>query len=31
VIAETFSYDVAHMLAGGMLLVSFMLLYQDSL
>jgi hydrogenase-4 component E len=28
-IAETFSYDVAHMFAGGMLLVSFMLLYQD--
>jgi len=29
VIAATFSYDVAHMLAGGMLLVSFLLLYQD--
>jgi len=28
-ITEAFSYDVAHMLAGGMLLVSFMLLYQD--
>ena len=28
-INEAFSYDVAHMLAGGMLLVSFMLLYQD--
>lgn len=28
-IAETLSYDVAHLLAGGMLLVSFMLLYQD--
>lgn len=28
-INEALSYDVAHMLAGGMLLVSFMLLYQD--
>ncbi len=26
---EALSYDVAHMLAGGMLFVSFMLLYQD--
>jgi len=26
---ESYSYDVAHMLAGGMVLVSFMLLYQD--
>jgi len=26
---EFLSYDVAHMLAGGMVLVSFMLLYQD--
>ena len=25
----TFAFDVAHMLAGGMVLVSFMLLYQD--
>ncbi len=25
----TFDLDVAHMLAGGMVLVSFMLLYQD--
>jgi hydrogenase-4 component E len=25
----SYSYDVAHMLAGGMVLVSFMLLYQD--
>jgi len=28
-INEALSYDVAHILAGGMLLVSFMLLYQD--
>ena len=26
---DTLSYDVAHLLAGGMVLVSFMLLYQD--
>ena len=26
---ENFTFDVAHMLAGGMVLVSFMLLYQD--
>ena len=26
---DGFSLDVAHMLAGGMVLVSFMLLYQD--
>ena len=26
---ETLNYDVAHLLAGGMVLVSFMLLYQD--
>ncbi|MCJ7556065.1 MAG: hydrogenase-4 component E [Gammaproteobacteria bacterium] len=26
---ESYAYDVAHMLAGGMVLVSFMLLYQD--
>jgi hydrogenase-4 component E len=28
-VTETLSYDVAHLLAGGMVLVSFMLLYQD--
>lgn len=26
---DTFNYDVAHLFAGGMVLVSFMLLYQD--
>ena len=26
---DTLTYDVAHLLAGGMVLVSFMLLYQD--
>ena len=28
-VTDTLSYDVAHLLAGGMVLVSFMLLYQD--
>jgi hydrogenase-4 component E len=28
-VTATLSYDVAHLLAGGMVLVSFMLLYQD--
>lgn len=26
---ESYAYDIAHMLAGGMVMVSFMLLYQD--
>jgi len=28
---ETFVFDVAHLLAGGLVLISFMLLYQDRL
>jgi len=28
-VTDTLTYDVAHLLAGGMVLVSFMLLYQD--
>ena len=28
---DRFSFDVAHLLAGGLLLVSFLMLYQDRL
>ncbi len=28
---QGFNFDVAHMLAGGLVLVSFMMLYQDRL